>query len=113
MIVYEFGDILLMPFPFTDQTTTKKRPTVVISSQKYNLSRPDLIVMAISSQLTTPLLFGEMSITDWQLAGLLKTSVIKPVVTTIQKDLVVRKLGQLNQQDRNALKKHLRSLLDE
>ena len=32
MTIYNFGDILLVPFPFTDQTTTKKRPTIVISS---------------------------------------------------------------------------------
>ncbi len=32
MTGYKFGDILLVPFPFTDQSTTKKRPAVVVSS---------------------------------------------------------------------------------
>ena len=32
----EFGDIILVPFPFTDQSTSKKRPAVVISSSSYN-----------------------------------------------------------------------------
>jgi mRNA interferase MazF len=32
MTGYEFGDILLVPFPFTDQSTTKKRPAVVVIS---------------------------------------------------------------------------------
>jgi mRNA interferase MazF len=31
MIDYSFGDILLVPFPFTDQSTAKKRPAVLIS----------------------------------------------------------------------------------
>ena len=44
MTGYEFGDILLVPFPFTDQSTTKKRPAVVVSSSAYNLERPDLIL---------------------------------------------------------------------
>jgi mRNA interferase MazF len=27
----EFGDLVLVPFPFTDQSTTKRRPAVVVS----------------------------------------------------------------------------------
>ena len=42
-----FGDVIVVPFPFTDQTTIKRRPAVVISSERYNLEQPDLILMAI------------------------------------------------------------------
>ncbi|MFO1027658.1 MAG: type II toxin-antitoxin system PemK/MazF family toxin [Acetobacteraceae bacterium] len=48
---YEFGHIVLVPFPFADQTTSKKRPAVVVSSQADNGTPPNLIVMAIISQL--------------------------------------------------------------
>ena len=50
MTSFEFGDIILVPFPFTDQSATKKRPAVVISSETYNTERPDLIIMAVTSQ---------------------------------------------------------------
>jgi len=36
MTNYNFGDVVLVPFPFTDQTDTKKRPAIVVSSQEYN-----------------------------------------------------------------------------
>lgn len=36
MIRYNKGDVILVPFPFSDQTTTKKRPAVIISSNTYN-----------------------------------------------------------------------------
>jgi mRNA interferase MazF len=36
MTDYKFGDIVLVPFPFTDQTTTKKRPAIIVSSNAYN-----------------------------------------------------------------------------
>lgn len=36
MTIYSFGDVLLLPFPFTNQISTKKRPSVVISSNSYN-----------------------------------------------------------------------------
>lgn len=101
--IYNFGDILLVPFPFTDQTSVKKRPTVVISSNKYNNRKPDLIIMAITSQLNTSVSFGEMIITDWKSAGLLKPSIIKPVITTIEKSLIIKKLGELEASDLNKL----------
>lgn len=45
---FEFGDIVLVPFPFTDQTGTKKRPAVIISSAACNQARRDLVIMAIT-----------------------------------------------------------------
>jgi mRNA-degrading endonuclease toxin of MazEF toxin-antitoxin module len=48
---YEFANVVLVPFPFTDQSATKKRPAVVISSDAYLQKRPDLIIMAITSQV--------------------------------------------------------------
>jgi mRNA interferase MazF len=33
---YEFGTIVLVPFPFTDQSASKQRPAVIISDQAYN-----------------------------------------------------------------------------
>jgi mRNA interferase MazF len=50
-------------------------------------------------------------IADWQESGLLKLSVIKPVITTMQKDLVINKLGKLTHTDLQALKALLGYLL--
>lgn len=44
-----FGDVIVVPFPFTDQSATKKRPALVVSSDAYQRERPDLILMAITS----------------------------------------------------------------
>ena len=35
MTGYDFGDVILVPFPFTDQSTSKRRPGVVVSSDAY------------------------------------------------------------------------------
>ena len=47
---FSFGDVVLVPFPFTDQSGTKKRPAVVVSSHSYNASRRHIVIMAITSQ---------------------------------------------------------------
>ena len=112
MTTYSFGDVLLVPFPFTDQTTTKKRPTIVISSDSYNQSKLDLLLIAVTSQVKIPLQFGEILITEWSKAGLLKTSVIKPIITTLEKQLVIKKLGKLATPDIEALQNLLQQIIE-
>lgn len=85
MTSYNFGDVVLVPFPFTDQTGNKKRPAVVVSSAIYNAARLDVILMAITSQVKISPAIGEVAVAEWQKAGLLKPSVIKPVLTTVEK----------------------------
>jgi len=111
MTNYNFGDVVLVPFPFTDQTGTKQRPAVVVSSSQYNQSRPDLILMAITSRVRKSLLFGEVEISQWQSAGLLKPSVIKPVFTTIKNSLIKRLLGNLESLDTNLLRNEITNIL--
>jgi hypothetical protein len=53
-----FGDVVLVPFPFTDQTAAKKRPAVVISSDAYHRHRADVVVMAVTSQALARVLSG-------------------------------------------------------
>lgn len=79
---FGFGDVVLVPFPFTDQSGTKKRPAVVVSGANYNTSRRDIVIMAITSQWRTPLGFGETMIGDWQAAGLIKASLRREVQRT-------------------------------
>ena len=102
--MFGFGDVVLVPFPFTDQSGIKKRPAVVVSSSGYNASRRDIVIMAITSQVRQPPAFGEVTIADWQAAGLIKPSVLKPIFTTIEQRLVVRTMGALTVADAKTLR---------
>jgi mRNA interferase MazF len=66
---YSFGDIVLVPFPFTDQSATKRRPAVIVSNERYDREWPDLIIMAVTSQAQPAGSLGEMQVKDWQAAG--------------------------------------------
>ena len=96
---FEFGDVLLLPFPFTDHTTSKRRPAIVVSNRRYNVVRPDVVVMAITSQLLRSTTSGDTWITYW-----LKPSVIKPVFATLEQRLVLRQLGSLHAEDQAMLR---------
>lgn len=111
MMPFDFGDVVLVPFPFTSQRASKKRPAVVVSNRAYSTARPDLIVMAVTSQLRPIPGVGETWISHWQAAGLLKPSVVKPVFATLEQRLVLRRLGALDDGDRGALRNAISEII--
>jgi mRNA interferase MazF len=98
---FEFGDVVLVPFPFTNQAASKKRPAVVISNRAYNNARPDVVIMSVTSQLRASAALGEVWGNEWKAAGLLKPSAIKPVFATLEQSLIIRQLGSLRPADQN------------
>jgi mRNA interferase MazF len=108
---YEFGDVVLVRFPFTNQTAFKQRPAVVISSRAYNAARPDVVIMALTSRLHSPSALGEVLVREWQAAHLLKPSAIKPVFATIEQNLILRALGALQFPDQAALRQAIAAVL--
>jgi mRNA interferase MazF len=109
----KFGDIVLVPFPFTDQSATKKRPAIVVSSDAYHRERSDLILAAVTSQVRPALALGEFALASWKDAGLLKPSVMKPVIATVERGLVLRTLGTLTDDDRVGVRRALLSVFGE
>jgi mRNA interferase MazF len=66
-----------------------------------------LIVMAVTSQFRPNPGSADASIRDWQAAGFLKPSVVKPVFATPEQGLVLRRLGTLDEADQAALRKSI------
>jgi len=112
MTAYKRGEIVLVPFPFSNQTTTKKRPAVVISSSHYNTVSKDVIIMAITSRIEKSFDIGSCLIKDWKEANLLNPSAIKPALSSIEQALVLKKLGALSPDDLSSLNAALKELLE-
>ncbi|HLA37938.1 MAG TPA: type II toxin-antitoxin system PemK/MazF family toxin [Candidatus Brocadiales bacterium] len=64
MTIYERGDVILVPFPFSDQTATKKRPAVIISSNAHNDVYADVVIMASTSKIENTVRLGECLAND-------------------------------------------------
>ena len=45
----EQGDVVLIPVPFTDLSSSKRRPVIVVSCNAYNEATADMIVVAMTS----------------------------------------------------------------
>lgn len=108
---FEFGDVVLVPFPFTSHTASKKRPAVVVSGLAYNTARRDVVVMAVTSQLQPAAGRNETWVSQWRAAGLLKPSAVKPVFATLEQTLIIRKLGALHATDQAALRQAIKETL--
>ncbi len=98
MTLYKQGDVVLVPFPFTDLSAHKQRPAVVISANWFNQARADCVLAAITSQIPSTLDRDQrlLSAFDLQLAGLPKPSLVRlGKIVTIQQALIQKRLGQL------------------
>ena len=84
------GDIVLIPFPFTDLTGAKNRPALILIN-----SDEDITVSFITTQLKWQE-NSDIRLEPSNQNGLKKTSLIRlSKITTIDKELVIGKLGQL------------------
>lgn len=111
MTVSRYGDVVLVSFPFTDHADQKKRPAVVVSSAAYHRERSDLILMAVTSQIRSPSTFGERQLSGWKEAGLLRPSVLKPVLFTVERTLIIKTLGYLRRRDLDFVREGLAEIL--
>jgi mRNA interferase MazF len=110
MIDCEFGATVLVRFPFTDQSSAKRRPAVVVSSSLYGQLRRDVLVLAITSQAGAASRF-DVPVADWRRAGLLKPSFLKPAIATLQRDVLLGRLGRFGEDDCRSLRALLALML--
>lgn len=111
-MAFQRGDVVLIPFPYTDLSATKTRPAVVVSSRRYHEVRPDLLVAYVSSQIQGADRFMDHVIVDWQGANLLKPSFVRPKLAAIEPSLVVHHVGTLSMSDLIEVDRRLRRALD-
>ena len=98
-------DIVIVKFPFASSLKYKARPAVVVSSKFYNNTlRETLLIMAISSSKENKLDF-ELELEDWKVSGLLKPSIFKSSIATIESNYILTKVGSLSDVDISSLEK--------
>ena len=108
---YSRGDVVLVPFPFTDLSGQKKRPALVVSADTYNSAQRDVVLAQISSQVPAVPRSDEYVIIDWLGAGLNFPSVVRAKLFTIESSMVVQTLGQLPRSEMLLVDDLLRTVL--
>jgi mRNA interferase MazF len=95
MAIYSRGDVVLVRYPFSDLTSIKVRPAVIVHSPHPS---EDCIVVPLTSQIAG-LLPGEFELAKWQAAGLHVPTAVKRGIYTIHQSLIVKTVRQLAPSD--------------
>ncbi len=102
-ISFEQGEIVFVPFPFTDLTTMKKRPVLVISKSDYNKKSADIVTCGITSNIKETdysILIGNKDLTKGFLP--LPSRIKVNNVFTLEKSIVIKSFGKVKE---NIMKK--------
>ena len=92
----EQGDIVLVPVPFTDLSSQKRRPVIVVSNDVYNRSALDVVVVAMTSNPTIVPYSFRIRSTDLLEGFLNRPSTVRvDKIYTLAKSIVVKKFGKV------------------
>jgi len=111
-MAFHRGDILLVPYPYTDLKATKTRPAVVISSDRYHEEQPDFLLAALTTNVSAATGALDYKLQDWSSSGLRFPTAFKPVIVTLDPSLVVYHIGSLSLRDLTEINFRLRLALD-
>ena len=104
---YSRNEVVLVRYPFSDLSTSKVRPAIVISAPHIS---EDVFVVPLTSK-TSALLPGEFILKGWKSAGLNVPTAVKRGIYTVRNDLVVKRVGKLSGPDSEGLENSLRQWL--
>ena len=110
-MTYEAFDVVVVPFPFTDRTATKRRPALVLSDSAVFNARVGHSVLAMITSAEYSDWPLDCTITDLASAGLAASSVVRMKIFTLDHRLILRKAGALGAKDRRMVSRTLRRLL--
>ena len=110
MTPYSRGDVVLVNFMFSEGKGVKRRPSVVLSSDRYHKNRQEAIIAAVTSNVER-LLVGDHSVSGWREAGLLYPSVVTGIIRTIKQPMIAGKLGKLGHEDLDSVSANLKDML--
>jgi mRNA interferase MazF len=102
------GTVVLVRFPFTDLSSSKKRPALVVSPRTYSQRFGDVVVIALTSQDQGD---AALAMVEWRAAGLPKPTWVKPLIGTVSLNLIERQIGRIDPRDRHCVAAAIAAIL--
>ena len=101
-MTFERFDTVVVPFPFTDRGTTKRRPALLLSNPDFAEATDNVVFAMITSakQSDWP---GDTTISDREIAGLLQPCKVRIKLFTLEQRLIEKRIGALGPADQQAV----------
>src|SRR5262249_43966139 len=91
------GDIVLVPVPFTDLSSNRRRPVIVISNDRYNSQTQDVVVVAMTSNLTPSPFSFTITSADLVAGALNRPGRVRvDKIYTLAQRIIVKTFGKVN-----------------
>jgi len=91
------GDIVLIPIPFTDLSSQKRRPVIVVSNAEYNRTAPDVVVVAMTSNPTSSPYSFVITASDLAQGTLNRPGMVRvDKIYTLERSLIIKTFGRVN-----------------
>jgi len=111
-MTYEPFDVIVVPFPFTDSSRTKKRPALVLSNKADFGAKIDQSVLAMITSQKNDSWPLDIPIKNKKQSGLTAPSVVRMKIFTLDNRFILRKIGHLSKTDQTQVKKSLSNLFN-
>lgn len=103
------ADVIIADFPGV--TGVKRRPAVVISTMDYHTTVGDVILGAVTTNLTIATTPTDHLIVDWTEAGLRRPSAFRSFLVTLPQSKILEVIGGLSSSDWQEVKACVRKAI--
>jgi mRNA interferase MazF len=108
-VTCEPWQVVVVPFPFTDRATTKRRPALVLSAKAFNVAGHTVLAMITSAaHQSWP---GDVPLGDLESAGLKMPSLVRLKLFTLDNRFIERSVGTLAARDQATVAEAVRNFM--
>lgn len=109
-MTFEAGDVIVVPFPFSDLPLARPRPALVLSSPAANADAGETVLAMITTAARSSRA-SDVSIADLEQAGLKAACVVRGKLFSLDTRLIARRVGVLSAADRTRVRAMVSELM--
>ena len=103
------GDVVILDTPFPDDTGSKRRPGVIVSTEEFHRGRREVLIASLTGNVARRLV-GKYILLDWALAGLDRSSATSGQMETAARSRISRRIGSVSGRDMAGITESLKEI---
>ena len=108
---FQQGDVLFVDVVYSGSVGSKRRPVVVLSTDAFHGAGCKIVVAGITTNVLGPFRPGDVLLEDWHQAGLVRPSAFRGLILTVDRNKIIRELGQLSEADFKKIKQGVADIM--